>query len=101
MYTFTISNNGVDTVLNTVATINIPQIVVNNITQYLTITSVTAPNTPVDRSQVSNGRILVNVGTLPVGQSITIQVKAQLPIGIDSALYSSTVTASGSDNLCG
>ena len=95
-YTFTVENSGDDTALTTVATIDIPQVSVNGVLEYLSLVSISGGT--IDYSGLPS-QVTVTLGDIPVNQSKLISLQLFVPTGIlNNDTFKVDVSVSATDD---
>ena len=97
-YRITINNTGSDTIVGATVRVNIPQILVNGVMQYISLASITGGS--VDLSTLASGYVTVSLGDIPPGAAFIrhIDLSLTIPAGvIDGTTYSVGVLINGSD----
>ena len=101
-YRYTISNQGSEQLFSGQIVVDIPQLTIAGVLEYLPLTNVMVINATVDYSQVASGQLLINIGQLAPDQWVDLSVTFQIPQGIvEGDIYDVVITTTGSDNYCG
>jgi uncharacterized delta-60 repeat protein/uncharacterized repeat protein (TIGR01451 family) len=101
-YKYAISNQWVESLLSWLVTIDIPQLEIAGVLQYLNFTNVSVTNATVNYSQVDIWKLLIEVWQLAPGQSVNLSLSLQIPRWIvEGDVYELKITTTGLDNYCG